>query len=73
MNPKLLEKIRRLAADSRTDPMTRKIAQAQLEAHTPTPPRNQQHPGLKQSEEYQTWARTMKRSNRGRKPATSTP
>lgn len=60
MNPKLLEKIRRLASDSRTDPMTRKIAQMQLDAHTPSPPRNPQHPGLRQSPEYQAYAKAMK-------------
>jgi hypothetical protein len=64
----LLAKIKRLADDPRTDPMTRKIAQAQLDAHngiTDAPPGL--HPGLRQTPEYQAWAKRMKETNRGRK------
>ena len=60
MNPKLYAKIKRLADDPRTDAMTRKIAQAQVDAHTPPPPRNPQHPGLRQSPEYQAYVKAMK-------------
>lgn len=64
MTPKLYAKIKRLADDPRTDAMTRKIAQAQLDAHTPpTPPGV--HAGMRQSPEYQAYAAAMKRANRG--------
>lgn len=64
MTPKLYAKIKRLADDPRTDPMTRKIAQAQLDAHIET---SGIHAGMRQSPEYQAYAAAMKRANRGRK------
>lgn len=66
MTPKLYAKIKRLADDPRTDAMTRKIAQAQLDAHTPASPPGV-HAGMRQSAEYQAYAAAMKRANRGRK------
>ena len=65
-SPNFTRKYVVLATDSRTDAMTRKIAQAQLDAHTPpTPPGI--HAGMRQSSEYQAYAAAMKRANRGRK------
>ena len=72
MTPALLAKIKRLAEDVRTDPMTRRIAQAQLDAHhgVATPPHNPQHPGLRQTTEFQAFVKAMKEGNRGRKAKT---
>ena len=66
MTPALLAKIKRLANDPACDPMTRKIAQAQIDSHNgvaETPPGL--HPGLRQTPEYQAWAKKMKETNRG--------
>ena len=72
MTPALLAKIRRLAEDPACDPMTRQIAQAQLDAHhgVATPPHNPQHPGLRQTTEFQAFVKAMKEGNRGRKAKT---
>lgn len=69
MTPKLYAKIKRLADDPRTDAMTRKIAQMQLDAHLGVEEklRNPLHAGMRQSPEYQAYAAAMKRANRGRK------
>ena len=70
MTPALRAKIKRLVDDPNCDPMTRQIAQAQLDTHmveAPPPPRNSQHPGLRQSEEYQAYAKRVKEANRVRK------
>ena len=52
--------------------MTRRIAQAQLDAHhgVATPPHNPQHPGLRQTTEFQAFVKAMKEGNRGRKAKT---
>ena len=65
MTPKLYAKIKRLADDPRTDAMTRKIAQMQLDAHIETPPPGVVA-GMRQSPEYQAYAKAMREGNRGR-------
>jgi hypothetical protein len=62
LNPQKLAKIRALADDPRGDPATRAIAQAALKRYATEPPkpefhdvppyRNQQHPGMRTSAEY---------------------
>lgn len=67
MTPALLAKIRRLAQDPACDPMTRKIAQAQLDSHNSVESLQRVVPGLRQTPEYQAYAKAMKEGNRGRK------
>jgi hypothetical protein len=67
MTPRLLAKIKRLADDPRTDPMTRKIAQAQLDSHNGVTEAPGLHPGMRQTPEYQAYAKAMKENNRGRR------
>ena len=62
MTPKLLAKIQRLADDPRTDSMTRKIAQAQIDSHNGVTSSGV-HPGLRQSAEHQAWLKIMKETN----------
>jgi hypothetical protein len=61
VTPALLAKIKRLADDPSTDPMTRKIAQAQLDTHNGVgePRRNPIHPGLLRTPEYEAWVKIM--------------
>jgi hypothetical protein len=59
VTPSLYAKIKALADDPRTDEMTRKIAQAQLDAHVSTA-LSGVHPGLRQTPEYQAWAKWMR-------------
>lgn len=63
-NAAKLAKIRRIAEDTRADPFTREIAQRMLSEHTPPGPRNTQHPGLRQSDEY----KRFKRANESIRP-----
>jgi hypothetical protein len=58
MTPALLAKIKRLAEDPSCDPMTRKIAQAQLDSHNGVPQPGV-HPGLRITPEYQAWIKIM--------------
>ena len=69
MTPRLLAKIKRLAEDPACDPMTRKIAQAQLDAHNGVAPDEKKiHPGMRRTPEYDAWVKAMGGSvGRGRK------
>ena len=58
MTPSLLAKIKKLAGDPRTDPMTRAIAQAQLDSHHGVEPAKQTiHPGLRRAPGYDEFKR----------------
>jgi hypothetical protein len=67
MNPERLAKIRALATDPRGDPATRAIAQKKLDAWLKWHPQSGVVPGMRQSPEYQAWAKSMKEANRGRR------
>jgi hypothetical protein len=67
MTPRLYAKIRRLAEDPACDPMTRKIAQAQLDAHNGMAETPRVVPGMRQTPEYQAYAKALREANRGRK------
>ena len=58
------DKIKAIADDPRADPATREIAQKML-ASMPEP-ELKIHPGLRQSEEYQRWAKLPREANRRR-------
>ena len=63
-------KAKALAADERTDPATRQIAQRQVEkwrTKFEVEPTKKLHPGRQQSPEYQRWAKDMEVGNRERK------
>ena len=72
MTPAQYAKAKALAADERTDPATREIAQRQVEKWKTkfegTAPEKKLHPGRVQSPEYQAWAKNMEVGNRERKP-----
>ena len=68
MTPRLYAKIKRLADDPSCDPMTRKIAQAQLDAHNGVAEAQfGVVPGMRQTPEYQAYAKALREANRGRK------
>ena len=63
-------KAKALAADERTDPATRQIAQRQVDkwrTKFEAEPTKKLHPGRQQSPEYQRWAKDMEVGNRERK------
>jgi hypothetical protein len=66
MTPALLAKIKRLADDPNCDPMTRKIAQAQLDFHNGVAPPGI-HPGLRQTPEHQAWMKQVKAGDLGKR------
>jgi hypothetical protein len=62
VKPSLYAKIKKLADDPSTDEMTRKIARAQLDSVVNDPPPGI-HPGLRQTPEYQAWAKWMRENH----------
>ena len=70
MTPVQYAKAKALAADERTDPATRQIAQRQVNkwrTKFEAEPTKKLHPGRQQSPEYQRWAKDMEVGNRERK------
>lgn len=71
MTPVQYAKAKAIAADERTDPATREIAQRQVEKWRTkfegTAAEKKLHPGRQQTPEYQQWAKNMEVGNRERK------